>query len=138
MNKIRCTILLVYASVYILFFPCKICKLIHSLDFLFEFKIKCRIYFFISSGYQGSRIKKGYHFVFSIWFYVIECQSFFSIKGINAERKEAKAEKEEAEKYQKLTQDLVSCLVIQLQNDECTTFLYHSILSTLAKWNGYQ
>lgn len=28
-------------------------------------------------------------------------------KGINAERKEAKAEKEEAEKYQKLTQDLV-------------------------------
>lgn len=36
---------------------------------------------------------------------------FFSIKGINAERKEAKAEKEEAEKYQKLTQDLVSCSV---------------------------
>lgn len=49
----------------------------------------------------------------SLWFYIIECQSgfFFSIKGINAERKEAKAEKEEAEKYQKLTQDLVSCSV---------------------------
>lgn len=31
----------------------------------------------------------------------------FSSKGINAEKKEAKAEKDEADKYQKLEQDLV-------------------------------
>ena len=79
---------------------------------MFEFKIKRRIYFLICSGNPGFRIKKGYCRVLSLWFYIIECQSvFFSIKGINAERKEAKAEKEEAEKYQKLTQDLVSCSV---------------------------
>ena len=35
---------------------------------------------------------------------------FYSAQGINAEKKEAKAEKEEAEKYQKLRNDLVSII----------------------------
>ena len=33
-----------------------------------------------------------------------------TLQGINAEKKEAKAEKDEAEKYQKLEQDLVKTL----------------------------
>ena len=37
-------------------------------------------------------------------------------KGIAAERKEAKLEKEEAEKYQRLKEDLVWCMKFQTRN----------------------
>lgn len=37
-------------------------------------------------------------------------------KGIAAERKEAKLEKEEAEKYQRLKEDLVRCMMFHTSN----------------------
>ena len=55
--------------------------------------------------------RKGY---IQQYFYLLEISVKFlnfAVKGIAMEKKEARAEKEEAEKYQKLQDDLVSLLV---------------------------
>lgn len=48
------------------------------------------------------------HYVFNMHFYCLITALF---QGISLEKKEARAEKEEADKYKKLTQELVSPVI---------------------------